>query len=752
MKNLTIVKSTFIIIFWLMCLTCSTIIAQTSEAEFPLEAARYKINRLASNQMQDETHIQIDGGTTIKVEIISILGTIETTVITPSGQVITPQNVGTINGRFNQTNSPELGPGSALFIFPELTKNFHYIYEFPTQGKGEYIIKFQAPSGLNQETPILTKVTWNSSIAAKLIPTDSTPRTGRPTVLSLILLNGTLPVTGANVQVFIRNPDGTRNIVNLLDNGNDETDDRSGDGIYSAEFTPQMAGKYSLVAISTGAATSKKEFTRNSLATIEARVVASEFNGTISDRGVDDNSDGLFDRIEFRLGTQTAVSGQYQAFVELKTSSGQKLIGNGVANLTNGTGAITANIPASAVRQANENGPYTIERIRLEQITETAGSQEVDRRINLGQTQPYQINQFQRPPLILTGVFSEQGIDTNGNGKFDILRVSVQVDVLTAGLYEWNMKLANADFQDISFASARGNLVAGLNNITVDFNGAQIRRSESNGPYEIRDLLLFGPQSIVGAEVGMTRPYQFTDFDEGGPNVSITLSPANANLRIGQQHTVNVSVVQNTTAVASRIVTLRILSGPNAGLLTSKTTNASGNVTFTYTGAAEGTDNLRANVTVDDFLFNSNTATATWINNASPVCSAAGASQGLIMPPDNRFVPVSIIGLTDPDGDPLTVSVTRIMQDEPTNHLGSGSNTPDAIIQNGIVSVKAERIFGSVMVNGTSYTGNGRVYHIFFTANDGRGGACNGEVTIGVPHVRTATPIDDGAIFESMIP
>ena len=157
------------------------------------------------------------------------------------------------------------------------------------------------------------------------------------------------------------------------------------------------------------------------------------------------------------------------------------------------------------------------------------------------------------------------------------MRVSVQVDVLRAGFYEWNMKLVNSDFQDISFASAQGNLVSGLNNITVDFIGPQIRRSESNGPYEIRDLLLFGSQSIVVSRVGITRQYQFTDFDEGGPNVSISLTPVIAsNLRVGQSHTLTVSLNQDGNPLASKIVTLKILTGPNAGFLTSKTTNING--------------------------------------------------------------------------------------------------------------------------------------------------------------------------------
>jgi hypothetical protein len=50
--------------------------------------------------------------------------------------------------------------------------------------------------------------------------------------------------------------------------------------------------------------------------------------------------------------------------------------------------------------------------------------------------------------------------------------------------------------------------------------------------------------------------------------------------------------------------------------------------------------------------------------------------------------------------------------------------------------------------------GNGRVYHISFTADDGHGGTCSGEVLVGVPHDQgvEGDPADDGALYDSTIP
>ncbi len=128
--------------------------------------------------------------------------------------------------------------------------------------------------------------------------------------------------------------------------------------------------------------------------------------------------------------------------------------------------------------------------------------------------------------------------------------------------------------------------------------------------------------------------------------------------------------------------------------------------------------------------------------NLPPDCSKARAVPDLLWPPDHRLVPITIAGVTDPDGDPVRVTVTGITQDEPTNGLGDGDTSPDgAGVGTAQPQVRAER----------SGTGNGRVYAISFRADDGKGGTCTGVVTVGVPHDqgKDANPVDDGQTYDS---
>jgi hypothetical protein len=91
------------------------------------------------------------------------------------------------------------------------------------------------------------------------------------------------------------------------------------------------------------------------------------------------------------------------------------------------------------------------------------------------------------------------------------------------------------------------------------------------------------------------------------------------------------------------------------------------------------------------------------------------------------MVGIEIMGVTDGNGNPLPITIDGITQDEPLNDEGDGDTSPDGDgIDSDTAWVRAER----------AGTGNSRVYEIFFNADDGQGGTCDGSVTVCVPHDR----------------
>jgi len=116
------------------------------------------------------------------------------------------------------------------------------------------------------------------------------------------------------------------------------------------------------------------------------------------------------------------------------------------------------------------------------------------------------------------------------------------------------------------------------------------------------------------------------------------------------------------------------------------------------------------------------------VPNRPPNCTQAYATPSCLWSPNHKFVDISIMGVTDPDGDPVTITILNILSDEPTaSDKGSGGDkhSPDAYgVGTDMASVRAER----------SGDGDGRVYIIIFEASDDQGGVCTGAVAVGVPH------------------
>ncbi len=146
-----------------------------------------------------------------------------------------------------------------------------------------------------------------------------------------------------------------------------------------------------------------------------------------------------------------------------------------------------------------------------------------------------------------------------------------------------------------------------------------------------------------------------------------------------------------------------------------------------------------AQLIVDDGQLASapDTVTVTAVNQA-PVCNLATAQPDTLWSPNHSFSDITLQGITDADGDALTLTITSVTQDEPVDDIGDGSTAPDAIFGGASLQLRNERTGAS----------NGRVYQVSFTANDGSD-SCSGSVTVTVPHDVTGIAVDDGQAYDS---
>jgi hypothetical protein len=166
-----------------------------------------------------------------------------------------------------------------------------------------------------------------------------------------------------------------------------------------------------------------------------------------------------------------------------------------------------------------------------------------------------------------------------------------------------------------------------------------------------------------------------------------------------------------------------------------------GTCTGSHVYSSNGPKTITVSVTDDDGA--TGTASVTIDINAPPNCSTVTPDRSSLWPPNHTLRLVTLSGATDPDGDPVTLTVDAVTQDEPLNGVGDGDTSPDAVLaaQSDQVYIRAER----------AGPGDGRVYRISFTGSDGRGGFCTGQTHVDVPHDQSGRPaVDSGLVVNSL--
>ncbi len=241
----------------------------------------------------------------------------------------------------------------------------------------------------------------------------------------------------------------------------------------------------------------------------------------VAETAVDADADGDFDYVEVTVDLDARLAGDFRLQGALD-KDGQTVVDAGAgASLPARVSQVTLRFDGGKIQSSGIDGPYDgavnlidAESHTLEGITFT--------------TAPYTAASFSGllEPL---GAFSDQGIDDNGNGLFDFLRIEFDADVEEAGTYLVTGVLRGAGstavYSEIELAAS------GVTTIGIDFPGGEIHALELDGPYSV-EVVMRDPatlEELAAVQLPQaTAAYGYTDFDPFGTSTQPILLTGNS--------------------------------------------------------------------------------------------------------------------------------------------------------------------------------------------------------------------------------
>ena len=215
---------------------------------------------------------------------------------------------------------------------------------------------------------------------------------------------------------------------------------------------------------------------------------------------------GLIESVIFTPTLQVSEAGDFVVKITVAGSNAKQLQWSQPFHLEVGAAQPELTVPAEKIRQEiGVDGPYLLKKVEVEDMEDSHVASEAE---NLGQTQAYPLAALQKPWVVVHPEFTTLGVDLNGNGLLDQLQVTLTVDVVAEGNYSFMANLTDQAFHEVADVATLPTLLkAGANQVTLAFDGRQIRSRGIEGPYLLSGLMLSGPLSATGPDIG---PIAFT--------------------------------------------------------------------------------------------------------------------------------------------------------------------------------------------------------------------------------------------------
>ncbi len=310
--------------------------------------------------------------------------------------------------------------------------------------------------------------------------------------ISAMLDDAGTPITGVGVTATISRPDGSNaGGLALLDDGL-HGDGGAGDGTYANSFVDTTQPGVYLFDVSAQGRAAGPFHRQAQLSTIIS-ASSSVIVGVPGVTATDVDVDGLLDTLQFDVMVDVDVAGTFALSGRLVTSQGDLVaLASAQMELPLGPTTWALSFEGEDVFESGLDGPYVLTDLRL---VETGGQvlATVDHQTDVYVTAPYSHFDFEHAHLVLTGVNGAVAHDTDGDGDFDAVDVSIGVDAHAAGVLDYSVQLSTSSGGcALVLASTSGSqaLPPGPSSLKVRFDGSTIGSAGLDGPYDVVNLLV----------------------------------------------------------------------------------------------------------------------------------------------------------------------------------------------------------------------------------------------------------------------
>ncbi len=288
-------------------------------------------------------------------------------------------------------------------------------------------------------------------------------------------------------------------------------------------FQDRKNGPYYLRRLRVEDAADKKLDFINEAYTTEAYTYTQFQHGNVTinadsyrDHGLDIDKDGDFDYLRVEVDLNNAgQGGHYRVFADLVDSNG-KTVGDKELSFSMTAGnpfTVTLDFLGSDIFQQGVNGPYQVSRVSFMDLeTDVRDYQQTAHT-----TQAYSYTDFGPPLVSLTGNYQDYGQDTDTDGFYDSLVIEIGVLPDNNGLIVATGRLGH----ELKWVTNSVEMTGGSEQqISLAFDGKLIRANKVNGPYELRDIMLYQTgdpnQKIFESLAHTTNAYSYEDFSASG--------------------------------------------------------------------------------------------------------------------------------------------------------------------------------------------------------------------------------------------